>query len=62
MLAVFELEIKDTTNTAMSVSYLDLHIEIDNEGRLRTKHNDNLKMISISHYELPIYMVRPASI
>jgi len=31
------LEIKDTTDTARSTSYLDLHLEIDNEGRLRTK-------------------------
>ena len=32
-----EVEIRDITDTAMSVSYLDLHIEIDNDGRLRTK-------------------------
>jgi hypothetical protein len=32
-----ELEIKDTTDTDRSASYLDLHLEIDNEGRLRTK-------------------------
>jgi hypothetical protein len=36
-----ELEIKDTTNTGRSASYLDLHLEIDSErerggGRLRT--------------------------
>jgi len=30
-----ELEIKDTTDTAMSVSYLELHLEIDSEDRLR---------------------------
>ena len=35
-----ELEIKDTTDTARSASYLDLHLEIDNEGRLRTKLYD----------------------
>jgi hypothetical protein len=35
-----ELEIKDTTDTDRSASYLDLHIEIDSEGRLRTKHYD----------------------
>ena len=33
-----ELEIKDTTDTDRSASYLDLHLEIDSEGRLRTKH------------------------
>jgi hypothetical protein len=32
-----ELEIKDTTDTNTSASYLDLHLEIDSEGRLRTK-------------------------
>jgi len=36
----FELEIKDTTDTDTSASYLDLHIEIDSEGRLRTKLYD----------------------
>jgi hypothetical protein len=32
-----ELEIKDTTDTDTSASYLDLHLEIDSEWRLRTK-------------------------
>ena len=32
-----ELEIKDTTYTDRSASNLDLHLEIDSEGRLRTK-------------------------
>jgi hypothetical protein len=35
-----ELEIKDTTDTDRSASYLNLHLEIDNEGRLRTKLYD----------------------
>ena len=30
-----ELEIKDTTDTVKSASYLDLHLEIDNEGLLK---------------------------
>jgi hypothetical protein len=34
------LEIKDTTNTDSSASYLDLHLEIDSECRLRTKPYD----------------------
>jgi hypothetical protein len=34
------LEIKDTTDTDTSASYLDLHFEIDSEGRLRTKLDD----------------------
>ena len=35
-----ELEIKDTTDTDTSALYLDLHLEIDSEGRLRTKLYD----------------------
>jgi hypothetical protein len=31
------LEMKETTDTASVVSYLDLHLEIDNESRLRTQ-------------------------
>ena len=39
---LIELEIKDTTCTDAdrSASYLDLHLEIDSEGRLRTKLYD----------------------
>jgi hypothetical protein len=47
-----ELEIKDTTDTDRSASYLDLHLEIDSEGRLRTKFYDE----NFSHCELSIYM------
>ena len=32
--------LKDTTDTVKSASYLDLHLEIDNEGRLKTKLYD----------------------
>jgi hypothetical protein len=35
-----ELEIKDTTDTDRYASYLDLHLEIDSQGRLRTKLYD----------------------
>ena len=35
-----ELEIKDTTDTDRSASYLDLHLEIDSEGRFRTQLYD----------------------
>jgi hypothetical protein len=35
-----ELEIKDTTDADKSASYLDLHLEIDNERRLRKKLYD----------------------
>ena len=37
---LIELEIKDTTDTDRSASYLDLHLEIDSEGRLGTKLYD----------------------
>ena len=36
----YELEIKDTTDTTKSASYLDLYLEIDNDGRLKTKLYD----------------------
>ena len=35
-----EPEIKDTTDTDRSASYLDLHLKIDSEGRLRMKLYD----------------------
>jgi hypothetical protein len=35
-----ELEIKNTTDTDRSASYIDLHLEIDSDGRLRTKPYD----------------------
>ena len=48
----FELEIKDTTYTDRSASYLDLHLEIDNDGRLKTKlydkrHDVNFPIVNI---------------
>ena len=35
-----ELEVKDTTDTQKSASYLDLQLEIDNGGRLKAKLYD----------------------
>ena len=32
-----ELEIKDTTDTDRSASFLDIHPEFESEGRLKTK-------------------------
>jgi hypothetical protein len=32
-----DIEVKDIKDTKKSVSYLDLHLEIDNGGRLKTK-------------------------
>jgi hypothetical protein len=39
-----ELEIKDTTDTDTSASYLDLHLEIDSEGRFRMKLYDKCRV------------------
>jgi hypothetical protein len=35
-----ELEIKDATDTDRSASHLDIHLEIDSQGQLRSKFND----------------------
>ena len=40
-----ELEIKDTTDTDRSTSCVDIHLELDSEGRLGTKRYDK-EMIS----------------
>ena len=37
-----ELEIKDTTDTQKSASYLDLHLEIDNEAILKLNSTTNM--------------------
>jgi len=49
-----DLEIKDTTD--MPASYLDLHIEIDSEVRLRAKLYDKRDDFKFSHCELSISM------
>ena len=54
-MCLIELEIKDTTDTAKSVSYFDIHLDIDNEDRLRTNFTTK-EMISISHCEFSIYI------
>jgi hypothetical protein len=43
---LIELDIKDTTDTFISASYLDLHLEIDSEWRLRMELYDK-KLITI---------------
>jgi hypothetical protein len=48
-----ELEIKDTTNTYRSASYLDLHLEIDNTERLRTKLYDKRDYFNFPIVNLP---------
>ena len=62
-----EPEIKDTTDTDGSASYLDIHLEIDSEGRLRTKLYDkrddfkfpivNLPFICSNTPAAPVYGV-----
>ena len=51
-----ELEIKDTTDTARSASYLDPHLENDSEGLLRTKHYDIR-----DYFNFLIYMLQHSS-
>ena len=43
---LIELEIKDTTDTDRLASYFDLHLTIDNEGRLKTKLYDNFPILN----------------
>ena len=50
-----ELEIQDTTDAVKSVSYLDLHLKIDNEGRLKTKLYDKREDL-LPNFELSISM------
>jgi hypothetical protein len=42
-----EFEIKNTTDTDRSASYLDLHLETDSEERLRTKLYDKSCLVRI---------------
>ena len=51
-----ELEIKDTTDTDRSASYLDLHLEIDSEGRLRTKLYDKSDYFNFDIVNFPFHM------
>jgi hypothetical protein len=48
-----ELEIKDSTDTDRSDSYLDLHLEIDSEGRLRTKLYDKREDFNFARVNFP---------
>jgi len=48
-----ELEIKDTTDTDKSASYLDLHLEIDSEGLLRTKLYDKKDDLNFPIVNIP---------
>jgi len=41
---LIEFEIKNTTDTDRSASYLDLYLENDNEARLREEEMINISM------------------
>jgi hypothetical protein len=41
-----ELEVKETTYTASSASFLDLYLEIDDSGQISTKSDFNFKIIN----------------
>ena len=43
-----EFEIKDTTDTCRSALYLDLHLEIDSEVRIRTKLLDDFNFLIVN--------------
>ena len=61
MLYPIELEIKDTTDTDRSASYLDLHIEIDSEGRLRTKLYDKRDNFNFPIVNFPLIIAHSSS-
>jgi hypothetical protein len=48
-----ELEVKDTTDTQESAFYLDLHLEINNGGRLKTKLYDKRDDFTFSVVNFP---------
>ena len=47
------LETKDTTDAHRSVSFLDLHLEIDSDGRLRTKLYDKRDYFNFTIVNFP---------
>jgi hypothetical protein len=49
-----EFEIKDITDTDRSVSYIDIHIEIDSDGRLRTKLYDKRDNFNFPIVNIPL--------
>ena len=53
MVISIELEIKDTIDTDRSVSYLELHLEIDSEWRLRTKPYDKRNNFNFPNVNFP---------
>ena len=56
-----ECEIKDTKDTHSSVSYLNIHLEIERKNRLRTKFTTAI-LFQFSHSEFPIHMYQHSRI
>ena len=48
-----DLEIKDIPYTDISAAYLDLHLEIESEGRLRTKNYDKRDDLNLPVVNFP---------
>jgi len=48
-----ELEIKDTTDTYRYASYLHIHLEVDSDGRLRTKLYDKRDDLNFPIVDFP---------
>jgi len=53
LIAYIEFEIKYPTDTAKYASYLDIHLEIDSEGRLRTKLYDKRDYFNFPFVNFP---------
>ena len=53
-----ELEIKDTTDTARSASYIDLCLDIAGDCMLRTHLHDIRDDFNFHHGELCVYMLQ----
>ena len=50
-------DIKDTSDTTRSISYFDLDLEIDSQGRFRTslsgkRHDFNIPIVNIFHLDV----------
>ena len=52
-----ELEVKETTYTASSASFLDLYLEFDDSGQLSTKIYENFVITLICPYSFGHYVV-----
>ena len=48
-----DLEIKDITDTDIYAAYLDIHLEIDSDGRLRTKIYDKRDDLNLPVVNFP---------